>query len=189
MLMTMLMGMGMSSTSNQPQKENKMIKEKREYLKNQIGFHSEDLTHKRQLELSALTLPNDFVYVALGRKPLDYWNEYGFGLMFREDFANEVNAILKAIEEEDDAKFIQNEQPKTSTAFVRREQTISAKALSRYPDEAFSWLDEERVISNITNTTFRVIGGKKWFEEYIEIYGRTIGYTKNKRGTWDIIRH
>ena len=164
-----------------------MIKEKRDYIKNQIGFHFDDLSHKRQLELAALNFPSDFVYVALGRKPLSYWEANGFGLLFRNDFTNEVNNILAAIEAEDDEKFIEREQPKVSNTFKAKHQTIDAKTLSSYPDEAFYWVDDNNVISNITNTEFEVIGGKEWYETYIELYGRKIAFRKTSAG-WERTR-
>lgn len=79
-----------------------MDEKKKEYLKNQIGFHLDDLTPRRRAELATYSyLSSEWKYAALAKKPLSDWNNYGYGLFKNADFIQEVNAYLKAIDEMD----------------------------------------------------------------------------------------
>lgn len=146
-----------------------LSKIKIDYLKRHIGFEKSELTHKRQIELESMPISTEFAFAALGRKSLDEWNKYGFGLFKDFNFIKEVNAYLKTLEEEDEAAFIEREQPKT-TAFFNTfgiTKTMDVMTLASYPKKTWEWIDDNTIRSKLTNTAFNIVGGKETYEKLI----------------------
>lgn len=82
---------------------------KEKFLRQNVGFHLEDLSLVRQAELSAakrnLKLSDDWVLLALSKDSLEGWEKWGFGIFKKMDFYDEVDSLLTALNRMDDSKF------------------------------------------------------------------------------------
>lgn len=82
---------------------------KERFLRQNVGFHLEDLSLVRQAELDAvrrnLKLSNDWVFLALSKDTLEGWEKWGFGIFKKTDFYNEVESLLATLNRMDDSKF------------------------------------------------------------------------------------
>ena len=82
---------------------------KEKFLRQNVGFHLEDLSLVRQAELDAvrrnLRLSNDWVLLALSKDSLEGWEKWGFGIFKKTDFYDEVDSLLTALNKMDDSKF------------------------------------------------------------------------------------
>ena len=148
---------------------------KKNYLKEQIGFHFEDLNHRRQLEIKAFGKttgkPIEWIYVALGKKPLSNWNQYGFGLFRDPTFVKEVDDYIQTIEEEDDDVFIELEK-RDNTVIInhdfdrgRGEPMFDASFMYRhYKYDEWYFIDNGTVYIIPTKVKMAFSGGKDaWF--------------------------
>lgn len=133
-----------------------MMNEKKiEYLKNQIGFHMEDLTPRRRAELQAFTnLSPEWKYAALSKKSVDNWNALGFGLFRNFDFVKEINVYLDAIEAMEEEAF----------EVKRSELSESGKVINMYykprqPRNNRPLTTKERVSAQIDNFFLLLEGG------------------------------
>ena len=63
---------------------------KEKFLSMNVGFHFEDLSLSRQLELSAIQeemkVSKEWIMLALSKKDLNNWEEWGFALFKNSDF-------------------------------------------------------------------------------------------------------
>lgn len=79
------------------------------FLVENVGFHFDDLTLMRQLELETLmremNLSRDWIMLALSRKSLEEWEAWGFALFHKKEFCDEVNKLLSAINRMDEQHF------------------------------------------------------------------------------------
>lgn len=145
-----------------------MEKEKIEYLKQSVGFHFEDLTTARKIDFKMRPESFEWKLVALSEGSLRDWNEKGFkGLWSQKQFIDRVDARLKRIKEMPLEDFIP-ESPKTSSIGKGKELTMDTATLSRYPRNVWFWCDEDHVKSKNTGKIFKVIGGKKLWDELYE---------------------
>lgn len=82
---------------------------KEKFLRQNVGFHLEDLSLVRQAELDAvrknLRLSNDWVLLALSKDSLEGWEKWGFGIFKKTDFYDEVDSLLTVFKAMDDSKF------------------------------------------------------------------------------------
>lgn len=82
---------------------------KEKFLRQNVGFHLEDLSLMRQAELDAvrrnLRLSDDWVLLALSKDSLEGWEKWGFGIFKKTDFYDEVDSLLTVLNRMDDAKF------------------------------------------------------------------------------------
>ena len=82
---------------------------KEKFLRQNVGFHLEDLSLMRQAELDAvrrnLRLSNDWVLLALSKDSLEGWEKWGFGIFKKTDFYDEVDSLLATFNRMDDSKF------------------------------------------------------------------------------------
>lgn len=89
---------------------------KEKFLNTNVGFHKEDLSLMRQVELQTiievLGVSPDWVKIALSKDSLENWEKWGFNLLKKPEFIAEVNGLLTALDKVDDNKF-KEEQTKT----------------------------------------------------------------------------
>lgn len=82
---------------------------KEQFLQNNVGFHKEDLSIKRRLELNnvirRLGVNNEWMFAALSLHTLEEWERFGFGLMKSADFQEEVKYYLEDINEISEEEF------------------------------------------------------------------------------------
>lgn len=82
---------------------------KEKFLRQNVGFHLEDLSLVRQAELKAvkekLRLSDDWVLLALSKDSLEGWEKWGFGIFKKMEFYDEVDSLLTVFKAMDDAKF------------------------------------------------------------------------------------
>lgn len=82
---------------------------KEKFLRQNVGFHLEDLSLVRQAELKAvkekLRLSDDWVLLALSKDSLEGWEKWGFGIFKKMEFYDEVDSLLATFNRMDDAKF------------------------------------------------------------------------------------
>ena len=82
---------------------------KEKFLRQNVGFHLEDLSLMRQAELDAvrrnLRLSDDWVLLALSKDSLEGWERWGFGIFKKTDFYDEVDSLLTVFKAMDDSKF------------------------------------------------------------------------------------
>lgn len=82
---------------------------KEQFLQNSVGFHKEDLSIKRRLELNnmirRLGVNNEWMFAALSLHTLEEWERFGFGLMRNSDFQEEVKYYLEDINEISEEEF------------------------------------------------------------------------------------
>jgi len=81
---------------------------KTKFLIQNIGFHFEDLSLVRQLELEAikerLNLTDTWIYLALSKDSLESWEKWGFNLFQKPEFKSEINSLVKVFERMDEEK-------------------------------------------------------------------------------------
>lgn len=82
---------------------------KQRFLKQNIGFHFEDLSLMKQMELEAITnelgLSQEWVMLALSKDTLENWEKWGFNLFKKPDFRSEINNLLAVLNKMDESKF------------------------------------------------------------------------------------
>ena len=82
---------------------------KEKFLRQNVGFHLEDLSLMRQAELKAvkekLRLSDDWVLLALSKDSLEGWEKWGFGVFKKMEFYDEVDSLLTVFKAMDDSKF------------------------------------------------------------------------------------
>ena len=75
---------------------------KEKFLRNNVGFHFEDLSLMKQIELNAITaelnLSLDWVLLALSKDTLENWEKWGFNLFKKADFHKEIDGLLAALD-------------------------------------------------------------------------------------------
>jgi hypothetical protein len=79
------------------------------FLQNNVGFHFEDLSLIRQMELEAtqkqMGVSADWIMLALSKDSLESWEKWGFNLFKKPDFKAGVDALLDSLNKLDDSKF------------------------------------------------------------------------------------
>ena len=82
---------------------------KEKFLRNNVGFHFEDLSLMKQIELNAITaelnLSLDWVLLALSKDTLENWEKWGFNLFKKADFHKEIDGLLAALDKMEESKF------------------------------------------------------------------------------------
>ena len=129
---------------------------KLKYLLDTIGFHSDDFTMNRQMELNARIdiEGKEWVLVALSEDTFDNWEKYGFNLMDKPDFRKRVSAKLKALEREDDKAFARGlaQEYKKKGFYIPEE--VARKRYYRIKEHWDEFLKGERFVEN--NHTYRM---------------------------------
>lgn len=73
---------------------------KEKFLINNVGFHKEDLSLMRQMELEVivneLNISKEWLLLALSKDKLENWEKWGFNLFKKPEFKNEVDKLLVA---------------------------------------------------------------------------------------------
>lgn len=71
------------------------------FLIQNVGFHFEDFSLSRQLELETiqqeLGVSSDWILLALSKDTLSKWEEWGFALFRKPEFKNGIDASLQAL--------------------------------------------------------------------------------------------
>lgn len=82
---------------------------KEKFLINNVGFHSEDLSLIRQIELKTvakeLGVPKEWVLLALSKDSLEKWEQWGFNLFKKPEFKAEIDSLLKTLNKMDEYEF------------------------------------------------------------------------------------
>ena len=72
-----------------------------EYLRNNVGFHLNDLSIKRRVELNHLIdeikMPTYFILAGLSFKSLQDWEKWGFGLFYIDNYIQRIYDYLDRI--------------------------------------------------------------------------------------------
>lgn len=92
---------------------------KQRFLKQNIGFHFEDLSLMKQMELEAITnelgLSQEWVMLALSKDSLENWEKWGFNLFKKPDFRSEIDSLLAVLNRMDESKFkVENKKSRDS---------------------------------------------------------------------------
>ena len=90
---------------------------KEKFLKQNVGFHFDDLSLMRQAELTAIAtelgVSDDWILLALSKDSLESWEKWGFSLFRKNTFRAEIDNLLEIISRMDEKKFKQAAQKKT----------------------------------------------------------------------------
>ena len=82
---------------------------KEKFLRENVGFHFEDLSLMKQAELNAITaslgLSLDWVLLALSKDSLENWEKWGFNLFKKAEFHNEIDGLLAALDKMEESQF------------------------------------------------------------------------------------
>ena len=82
---------------------------KEKFLRENVGFHFEDLSLIKQAELNAITaslgLSLDWVLLALSRDSLENWEKWGFNLFRKAEFHKEIDGLLAALDKMEESQF------------------------------------------------------------------------------------
>ena len=72
-----------------------------QFLNTNVGFHYEDLSLIRRVELKEikkeLNVSNEWILLALSKDKLENWEEWGFGLFRKKEFKDTITASLEAL--------------------------------------------------------------------------------------------
>ena len=86
------------------------------FLKENVGFHFEDLSLARQVELEAIIndmrLDMEWVYLALSKVSLAEWEQWGFNLFKKPEFSAGVSKQLAQFNQVNDDRFKKENQKK-----------------------------------------------------------------------------
>lgn len=82
---------------------------KEKFLINNVGFHSEDLSLIRQIELETvakeLGVSKEWILLALSKDTLEGWEKWGFNLLKKPEFKSGIDRQLKLLYEKDEKEF------------------------------------------------------------------------------------
>lgn len=82
---------------------------KEKYLINNVGFHSDDLSLMRQIELETvaneLGVSKDWVLLALSKDTLEGWEKWGFNLFKKPEFKSGIDGQLDLLNKMDEQEF------------------------------------------------------------------------------------
>lgn len=82
---------------------------KEKFLRNNVGFHFEDLSLMKQAELNAITanlgVSLDWVLLALSKDSLENWEKWGFNLFKKAEFRREIDSLLAALDKMEESQF------------------------------------------------------------------------------------
>ena len=82
---------------------------KEKYLINNVGFHSEDLSLIRQIELETvakeLGVSKEWILLALSKDTLEGWEKWGFNLFKKPEFKAGIDNLLKSLDKMDEQEF------------------------------------------------------------------------------------
>ena len=145
-----------------------MDKKKIEYLKNQIGFHLDDLTPRRRAELATYTyLSSEWKYAALARKTASHWNTVGFGLFNTPSFIQQINDYLANIDAMSEDELFPKPRATTDFNTFGIVKVIDVTELLTYPKKVWEWIDDTHIRSKVTKKVFEVVGGKDTYDKYV----------------------
>ena len=82
---------------------------KEKFLINNVGFHSEDLSLIRQVELETvakeLGVSKEWILLALSKDTLEGWEKWGFNLFKKPEFKSGIDRLLESLNKMDDQEF------------------------------------------------------------------------------------
>ena len=82
---------------------------KEKFLINNVGFHSEDLSLIRQIELEAvakeLGVSKEWILLALSKDTLEGWEKWGFNLLKKPEFKSGIDNQLKLLDKWGEQEF------------------------------------------------------------------------------------
>lgn len=89
---------------------------KEKFLKENVGFHFEDLSLMRRIELeqimNELKVSTDWILLALSRDTLENWEKWGFALFKKPDFRTTINNLEQEINSMSEENFKQENNRK-----------------------------------------------------------------------------
>lgn len=119
---------------------------KEKFLADNVGFHFEDLSLIRRIELQAiatdLKVGNDWILLALSKDSIESWEKWGFNLFKKPEFKSNIDKLLAIINKMDEKDFKKsNTKGKTAKQLSVSPQTFkqaweSVKAQGRLYTEA-----------------------------------------------------
>lgn len=128
---------------------------KERFLRDNVGFHFEDLSLIRQTELEAITnelqLNKEWVLLALSKNKLEEWEKWGFALFKKTDFRKEVDQLLRTIDNISEEKFKKEnnrKNPKNPTLNV--DEKIFRKMWDGVKKQGSLYTEEEAAARNLT---------------------------------------
>jgi len=97
------------------------------FLINNIGFHKEDLSLIRQVELEnimeELGVSKEWVCLALSKDKLEGWEKWGFALFRKPEFRRDIDGLLGILSKLDEDKFKKEvKKSKGKEAFITVEE-------------------------------------------------------------------
>lgn len=82
---------------------------KEKFLINNVGFHSEDLSLIRQVELETvakeLGVSKEWILLALSKDTLEGWEKWGFNLFKKPEFKSGIDSLLESLNKMDEQEF------------------------------------------------------------------------------------
>ena len=82
---------------------------KEKYLISNVGFHSEDLSLMRQIELETvakeLGVSKEWILLALSKDTLEGWEKWGFNLFKKPEFKSGIDRQLELLNKKDEQEF------------------------------------------------------------------------------------
>ena len=82
---------------------------KEKFLINNVGFHSEDLSLMRQIELETvakeLGVSKEWILLALSKDTLEGWEKWGFNLFKKPEFKSGIDRQLELLNKMDEQEF------------------------------------------------------------------------------------
>ncbi len=144
---------------------------KEKFLSMNVGFHFEDLSLSRQLELSAIQeemkVSKEWIMLALSKKDLNNWEEWGFALFKNSDFKTQISLMEKQLNKMDDSKF-KNEIKKKKTK--EKSLWVSDETFNKIYDGIKA---QGKLYADSENGRYYTYGyaltaqGKQWIDEFI----------------------
>jgi hypothetical protein len=94
-----------------------------------VGFHLKDLSLIRQAELKAVIneigVSNEWVLLALSKKSLEEWEQWGFSLFKKQDFKRDIDNLLISINKMDEKQFQKANTPKRGKELWSSQETFN----------------------------------------------------------------
>ena len=117
------------------------------FLRENVGFHYEDLSLAKQIELQAMVkemgVSVDWMLLALSKDKLENWEKWGFALFKKPDFKANVDALERAIKSMSEEKFKQEirKNQKNPTFYV--DNKVFTKIWNSVKEQGKLYTEEE----------------------------------------------
>lgn len=144
---------------------------KEKFLRENVGFHFDDLSLIRQAELELMmeekNISLEWVLLALSKNSLENWEKWGFSLMEKDEFKREVNSLVKALARMTDDDFKKANKKKDKGIWVS-EETFQY-CFSKVMAQGKLFTQEEAARLNLTDywTYSYAIKDKPWIDTII----------------------